>query len=98
MTFPNLKKISGHCHIVADDKEVQVMFEELFESLTGPVGLGVMLLLAFPGGRQVARGTVKAVIRTGTEVADYFKEIREEVEQERKFYGTTQLSDKARAR
>jgi hypothetical protein len=74
------------------------MFEEIFESLTGPVGLGVMLLLAFPGGRRAARSSVKMLMRTGCEVADYFKEIYDEVEEERKFYGTPKLTNKANAR
>jgi hypothetical protein len=74
------------------------MFEELFETLTGPIGLGVIILLAFPGGRQAARAGVKAVMRTGAEIGDYLKEIRDEVEQERKFYGTAQLSDRAKTR
>lgn len=74
------------------------MFEELVEALTGPIGLGVLLLLAFPGGRQAARSSVKCIIRTGAEIGDYFKEIKEEVEQERKFYGTAQLSDKVKGR
>ncbi len=74
------------------------MFEKFFESLTGPVGLGVMLLLAFPGGRQAARGGVKTIMRTGAEIGDYFKEIYEEVEEERRFYGSATLTDKAKAR
>jgi hypothetical protein len=73
------------------------MLEELFEGLTGPIGIGVMLLFAFPGGRQAARAGVKAVMKTGMEVQDYLKEIRDEVEQERKFYGTPKLADKSRA-
>lgn len=68
------------------------MFEEIFESLTGPVGLGILLLMAFPGGRQAARAGVKAVMRTGCEVTDYLKEIHDEVEQERKFYGAGQVT------
>lgn len=74
------------------------MLEELFESLTGPVGLGVLILFSFPGGRQAARSGVKFLMRQGAEIADYFQEIKEEVEQERKFYGTPQLSDKSRVR
>ncbi|HEY9718314.1 MAG TPA: hypothetical protein V6C69_12650 [Trichormus sp.] len=74
------------------------MIEELFESLTGPLGLGVMLLLAFPGGRQAARGGVKALMRTGMEIGDYFKEIGEEVREERNFYATGTITDKAKVR
>lgn len=74
------------------------MFEEIFELLTGPVGLGILLLMAFPGGRQAARAGVKAAMRTGCEIGDYLKEIRDEVEQERKFYGAGQLTDKSKAR
>jgi hypothetical protein len=74
------------------------MLEELFESLTGPVGIGVLLLFAFPGGRQAARSGVKYLMRTGLEIQDYLKEIHQEVEQERKFYGTPTLADKSRSR
>jgi hypothetical protein len=74
------------------------MLEELFESLTGPLGLGIMLLLAFPGGRQAARGGVKALMRTGMEIGDYFKEIGHEVEEERNFYATGTITEKDKVR
>ena len=74
------------------------MFEELFESLTGPVGIGILLLMAFPGGRQAARSTIKTVMRTGLEIGDYFKEIKDEVEQERNFYNSGKITDKARVK
>ncbi len=74
------------------------MIEELLENATGPVGVGILLLLAFPGGRQAARATVKTLVRTGVEISDYFRDIYDEVEEERKFYGTARIQDRARAR
>ncbi|HEY9773494.1 MAG TPA: hypothetical protein V6C81_06765 [Planktothrix sp.] len=74
------------------------MLEELFESLTGPVGLGVLLLMAFPGGRQAARSSVKFLMRTGMEIGDYLGEIKEEVQAERNFYAKGQITDTAKSR
>ncbi len=74
------------------------MLEELFEALTGPVGVGIMLLMAFPGGRQAARSSVKFLMRTGMEICDYLEDIKEEVQSERNFYATGKITDKASAK
>ncbi len=74
------------------------MFEELAEALMGPVGLGILLLMSLPGGRQAARSSVKYLVKTGAEIGDYFNEIKDEVEQERKFYGSVQVTDRAKGR
>jgi hypothetical protein len=73
------------------------MFEELFETLTGPVGLGILLLMAFPGGRQAARSSVKFLMRTGMEIGDYLSEIKDEVQGEKNFYATGKITDTARS-
>lgn len=73
------------------------MLEELFESALGPIGVGIMLMLALPNGRKAARGTVKTLMRTGIEIRDYFAEIKEEVEDERAFYDGGRIADKTRA-
>jgi len=54
--------------------------------------------MAFPGGRQAARSSVKYLVKTGAEIGDYFNEIKDEVEQERKFYGSVQVTDRAKGR